>query len=89
MERCPVCRARLKQSTVCRRCGADLEFPIAMEQKAQYYCQQALYHVQYYELLAAKEAIQRALLLCNKDFFHKVSGFIEYLLNKKNLSAHS
>lgn len=87
MERCPVCRARLKQSTVCRRCGSDLALPITMEQKAQDYCQQALYHVQCDDLLAAKEAIQSALLLCNKDFFHQVSGFIEHLLAQSSRSC--
>jgi hypothetical protein len=34
MERCPICRARLRDATCCPRCGADLALPLETEQRA-------------------------------------------------------
>lgn len=35
MQKCPNCKARIRQSNQCRRCGADLTMLLFIEQQAQ------------------------------------------------------
>jgi hypothetical protein len=35
MQRCPICRARLRGESLCPRCGSDLSLPVRTEQRAQ------------------------------------------------------
>ncbi len=44
MERCPICRARWKEQTVCRRCGADLANVLAVADRAETLNQRAIHH---------------------------------------------
>jgi len=77
MERCPVCRARLKERQICRRCDTDLGLAIAAENKADHYFQQALVCLKRADIKAAKIAIHSAILLHNKAIYQHFSGFIE------------
>lgn len=79
MERCPVCRARLKERQVCHRCGTDLTLAIAMEKKAEVFFKQALVRLQNSDVLAAKMAMKNALLFHKKPLYKNFSGFVESL----------
>ena len=35
MERCPICRARLRGESLCPRCGSDLSLPLRITQQVQ------------------------------------------------------
>ncbi len=61
MERCPVCRARLRDRTRCRRCGCDLNRAIASERRARSYLARALRALRAGRLEAAREAAELAL----------------------------
>ncbi|NOQ46019.1 MAG: hypothetical protein GQ559_05020 [Desulfobulbaceae bacterium] len=45
MERCPVCRARVKGKYACRRCKSDLGDLHALENQADYMMTRAMQHL--------------------------------------------
>jgi len=79
MERCPVCRARLKERQECRRCGTELSLAIAMEKKAEIFFKQAVVCLQNSDILAAKVAAQSAVLIHKKPLYLQFSDFVEAL----------
>lgn len=76
MDRCPICRARLKHNSECRRCGADLAFPIEMEKKAQNFFNHALYQISQGERENAKKSLQDAMLFHNRPLYQHLLNFI-------------
>ncbi len=63
MERCPVCRARLKQDPRCYRCGADLVEPLNIEEQALDWEQRAVTLLKEKDWVAARQAAEQALSL--------------------------
>lgn len=61
MERCPVCRARLRGDTVCGRCGEDLSLPIVCQQRAESYERDAIAALAGGDPASAKRAAKQAL----------------------------
>ena len=79
MERCPVCRARLKDRQICHRCGADLTLAIEIEKKADVFFKKAIICLEGSDFIAAKMTIKNALLLHNKPIYQQFLGFVESL----------
>jgi tRNA(Ile2) C34 agmatinyltransferase TiaS len=63
MERCPICRARLKGEWRCPRCGADLSLPLKIEQRAQSLEQDAVMRLAKGEMEQAHQVLNKALRL--------------------------
>ena len=61
MQRCPCCRARLKEAQNCPRCKADLSQVYAVEQASRYWYQQAVEHWLKEEPLSAATALKKSL----------------------------
>lgn len=76
MERCPVCRARIKESETCRRCGADLSLLLQLDAWVQRYEQCAVRAVADGDFATAKRCCQRALRLNSRTFSKVLLGFI-------------
>lgn len=63
MERCPICRARWKDASICYRCGVDLSLAIQVEEEAALWEQQAVRQLAVGDTSAAHQALARALRL--------------------------
>jgi hypothetical protein len=78
MERCPICRARFKEESVCYRCGADLSRLLAIEAEAAELEQQAVTLLGVGQWLEARQVAEQALALqqsplaaATRDFAHR------------------
>ncbi len=60
MDRCPACRARLKGTAVCRRCGCNLTIPLRIERQAKLLEQSAVAALSRNELATARSALDHA-----------------------------
>jgi hypothetical protein len=63
MQRCPICRARLRDQSQCPRCGADLALPQLAEKAARVHEQQALKALLQGEPGQAHHSLKRAIRL--------------------------
>lgn len=77
MERCPVCRARLRGESNCPRCGADLALVQHISHAASIHEARALTLVAEGEFVQAKEAIDQAGKLKKSDLQHDLREFID------------
>ncbi len=58
MERCPICRSRLKGQTVCPRCGADLGIPLHILSRARRMERRAVACIAEGDLYGADQALR-------------------------------
>jgi len=63
MERCPLCRARLRGQTLCPRCGADLHLAQCAATAAQTLTLQAMHAMTRDDWKGAAQALEQALAL--------------------------
>lgn len=63
MERCPVCRARLKGEWLCPRCGSDWSLSLKIEQQVRLLEQNAVMRVAKGEMEQAEQVLDKALRL--------------------------
>ena len=63
MERCPVCRARVKDEAVCYRCGVDLSVLLAIEAEAAEWEREAVTLLAAGQWIETRQAADRALAL--------------------------
>jgi hypothetical protein len=82
MERCPLCKARLRDRTICNRCEADLGLLQAIESKAERLAQRAVCSLLAGETAAALRQAAAAYELHATPFHHALAGFISALLQK-------
>lgn len=79
MERCPVCKARLKPgSPICPRCGADLSMLFRIETQADGLCSQAIALLEAGDLSGAMHAVEQSLDLKSDPLAQVLRGFIGY-----------
>lgn len=76
MERCPNCRARLKNRSVCGRCGMDFELLLASEAKAEKMAQQAVKSLLAGNVSVAEQQATAAMNLHGTDFHRALVGYI-------------
>lgn len=77
MERCPLCRARLKGQFVCGRCQSDLRLPLEIESQAQILSRRAVKALLAGEMQAAGEQAAAAERLHATPFHRALAGFIK------------
>jgi len=76
MERCCVCKARLKETSVCPRCNADLSLPLNIEQQAEILCSKALMLFGTGQLAEAIETLEQSIQLKSSPLALQLQGFI-------------
>lgn len=76
MERCPICKARLKTGTTCPRCGADISIPLNIERQAEIFLNNALKHLGTGNISAAKQAVEQSIELKAEPLGLALRGFI-------------
>ncbi|SEH06174.1 hypothetical protein [Candidatus Venteria ishoeyi] len=76
MERCPICRARLKSDPVCPRCGSDLSQVLSSAAKALALRDQALLLVAQGETASALRLLQHSLLLKRDPMLVALQNFL-------------
>lgn len=77
MERCPLCKARLRAKTICNRCEADLSLVQAIESEAEQLAARAIRNMLAGEMEAACRQASVACDLHATPFHRALSGFIE------------
>lgn len=86
MDRCPCCRARVRDSEVCHRCEVDLSSLLTIESEAETLFARSLH---YYRTEANNEAlkqVERAIQLCRKPLY---MCWYQFLLSMNSASAGS
>ncbi len=63
MERCPCCKARLLETSLCKRCGTDLSLALAAEQVAKNQLAKAINLGLAGQPMQSLDALQQSLLL--------------------------
>jgi predicted amidophosphoribosyltransferase len=85
MERCPVCKARLKRDTsICPRCGTDLSIPLSIELQAEHLIYQSITLLNADKLNQAARAAEQSLQLKRDPLALAVLSFIQH---QKRVSA--
>ena len=85
MERCPQCRARLKDDALCPRCGADLILVCALENEARQLARRAVRSLLAGDMASPARLATAARRLHATPFHRALEGFIQ--ANKKNTSG--
>jgi predicted amidophosphoribosyltransferase len=60
MLNCPICRARLNGASTCRRCRAELDAVLAVEQQGRALADTAMHHIALGDLAGAAQLLRRA-----------------------------
>jgi len=61
LEKCPICRAKLKASPQCRRCGADLSKPLASLADAQLHFTRSVHYYRHNNFEKAIREVECAI----------------------------
>lgn len=77
MERCPNCRAQVRDAEDCRRCGLDLRRLMATERVARDLVLQAVARLSQGDPTTARRALQHSLRLHRTRLAVHLLGFIE------------
>lgn len=77
MERCPLCKARLRAQNICNRCEADLGLLQAIESEAEQQAVRAIHNLLSKKLDAANSLAAAACDLHATTFHRALAGFIE------------
>ena len=76
MQRCPCCKARLKEAQNCPRCKADLSKVYAVEQTARFWYQKALEHWLKEEPSSSANALKKSLQFKKTELALAFQGYI-------------
>lgn len=77
MERCPLCRARLRGQSVCGRCQSELRLLLEIESQAQILSRLAVQAFLAGEIQTAGEQAAAAERLHATSFHRALAGFIK------------
>lgn len=78
MERCPICKARVKENSTCNRCGTDLSKLLTIESQAANLCDQAIKLLINNKIDQAQIAVKQSLQLKHTQIALTLHGFIQY-----------
>jgi hypothetical protein len=81
MKRCPICNGLIDQYNHCRRCSADLNDLIRVDEYTNFLRQRAFFYWEKNNIIAAYTYITRALHLRKTDFNILIYGAIKYALD--------
>lgn len=89
MERCPLCKARLRNKTTCRRCEADLGLLKVIESRADHLAQRAVFNLLEGKTSAARKQAIAARQLHATQFHKVLAGFIETMTGEECVRQNS
>lgn len=86
MERCPVCKARLKTDTfvvgdfspICPRCGTELSMLQRIENQAESLCSEAIARLEAGDLSGAMQAVEQSIDFKPAPLAQALRGFIQH-----------
>lgn len=78
--RCPVCDARLRDTSTCRRCGSDLRLPLEIVERARNLERLAVEQILNGELPLAMATLVEVQRLHDNEFSDRLLGFVQSLL---------
>ncbi len=84
-----MCRLRLRETTVCPRCGTDLTWSLSITEKAEQALRNALCLMLRRDIVAARLAAEQARSLRRTPLNQVLPGFVEYLLKRESTFAES
>lgn len=84
MERCPVCRSRLRGANLCGRCGTDLALPLAIAAKAEHALARAVRCIADGEVDAARVHVREAQSLQRTPLARALWGFVGQLAEEES-----
>lgn len=76
MQRCPICKARIKENSTCNRCGTDLSQLFTIESQATHFCEQAIKLLATNKVDQAQKAVEQSLQLKKTQIALVLLGFI-------------
>ncbi|MEO5376528.1 MAG: hypothetical protein H7832_01885 [Magnetococcus sp. DMHC-6] len=79
MVQCPVCRARLEERSICRRCGTDFTPALTMARESMTMAGHAVYHLIQGEVANAALYLRRATLMHATPFVLALETFVQSL----------
>ncbi len=79
MERCPICKARLKDTPICPRCSTDLSMSLNIERQAEFLFYQAVALLKVKDLSRATKVVEQSFQLKRKPLALALQGFIQSL----------
>ncbi len=82
MKRCPVCRARVKDNSICRRCGSDLIDLLVLENQAEYMLVRAVQCLQKGDITLSLRYSDHANTLQRTEFGELFSAFLRSPLSR-------
>ncbi len=77
MERCPICKACIKDNSICNRCGTDLSRLLTIESQAAYLCNQAIKLLINNKIDQAQIAVKQSLQLKHTQIAFVLQNFIQ------------
>ena len=83
MERCPLCKARLRDKTICNRCEADLGLLQAIESQAERLAKRAVHKLLAGEMASARRQADAARALHSTPFHQALTGFIAIMAGEE------
>jgi methylphosphotriester-DNA--protein-cysteine methyltransferase len=78
MERCPICRARLRGDRICRRCGADLSRLLEIGERSHALERCAVAYIARGEPERAEQVLLEALGLKQDVLARMLLGFVRH-----------
>jgi len=83
MERCPTCRARLRETQICPRCRTDLRLPLAAEARSALHLRRAVGSLLRGDRDAARTELNQSLHYKREPLALYLQGFSEFLADRE------
>ncbi|MCI5147572.1 MAG: hypothetical protein D3923_19060 [Candidatus Electrothrix sp. AR3] len=83
MERCPVCRAKIKKKVQCRRCKSDLTDLVLLKKQAEYMMFQAMQHLKNGNFSQARRVAGQSVNLQCAEYDDTILDFIDFLAQEE------
>lgn len=83
MDRCPICKARLKDATICPRCSTDLTLPVQIARQADWLQKRAVAALAEGHLKRARQRVKQVIFLKPTPLARTLLKFIRQRLEKE------
>lgn len=84
IDRCPICKARLKDATTCPRCSTDLTLPIQIARQADWFQKRAITALAEGHLKRASRRVKQVISLKSTPLAQVLLKFIRQRLEKES-----
>jgi hypothetical protein len=84
IDRCPICKARLKDATICPRCSTDLTLPVQIAKQADWFLKRAMAALAEGHLKRARQRVKQVIFLKPTPLARTLLNFIRQRLEKES-----